>query len=34
VVFGRNAPWIGRAKPVLFALPIIYLLYICLKYAA
>jgi SSS family solute:Na+ symporter len=34
VVFGRNAPWIRRAKPVLFALPILYLLYIFLKYAA
>ena len=31
VVFGRNAPWIGRAKPLLFALPIAYLLYIYLK---
>jgi len=28
VVFGRNAPWIRRAKPVLFALPVIYLLYV------
>jgi hypothetical protein len=33
VVFGRNTPWVRRAKPLLFALPIAYLLYVYHNYS-
>ena len=30
-VFGRNAPWIRRAKPILFALPVLYMLFVIFR---
>ena len=30
-VFGRNAPWIRRAKPILFALPVRYMPFVIFR---